>query len=82
MSGKSYVRFELVAEKPKTKVWAVVSRSSGERLGRVYWYSQWRRYVFLPTAGTLWSAGCLEEVVGFVAQKMAEHKARRERERG
>jgi hypothetical protein len=61
----------------RTKLWAVVRRDSGARLGTVRWFARWRQYVLEPATefGTLWSAGCLEEVRVFLADANLEHRA-------
>jgi len=74
---KSYVDFELVEQKPKTDVYRVFARSSLETLGRIYWYFGWRQYVFEPEGETVWSRGCLKEVMGFIGNLMTEWKNRR-----
>jgi len=71
---KKYVEFKLVAEKPKTNVYHVRAKSSGEYLGRVAWYFPWRQYVFEPATATIWSRGCLMEVITFIEKLMEERK--------
>lgn len=34
----------------------------GAIVGWVRWYGPWRCWVFLPCEGTVWSAGCLQDV--------------------
>ena len=64
--NKSYVAFVEIEKKPKTSIYAVNSKSSGERLGIIKWHSTWRQYCFFPEGGTLWSHGCLGEIMGFI----------------
>ena len=51
--------------KRTTHDYRVVNSSSGGELGRVYWYPQWRQYVLEPWE-SVWSAGCLKDIVAFV----------------
>ena len=57
----------------KTKVWSVAA--SGTPLGAIRWYSQWRRYVFYPHAGTLYDAECLHDITSFIEARMRDRKA-------
>ena len=66
-----YLDFKLVHRKPKTAVYRVVSKSSGETLGSIYWYGSWRQYVFQPEPETIWSRGCMRQVFDFI-QKLME----------
>ncbi|MBY8999057.1 MAG: hypothetical protein KGD60_15125 [Candidatus Thorarchaeota archaeon] len=74
---KSYIEFRKIDEKPKTSVFAVISKSSGEELGIVKWYGPWRQYCFFPTNDTLWNHGCLGEVTGFIIGLMSARRSRR-----
>lgn len=72
---KSYVNFVVVKEKPKTKVFAVQSKSDGISLGVIYWYGPWRQYIFQTMTGSeIWSRGCLKEVTAFMDKLMDERK--------
>lgn len=68
-----YLKFEEISVPKgyKTKAWIV---SSGGHLGRVSWWSQWRRYCFHPFLDTLYDPKCLREIADFVEQKTKEHK--------
>ena len=46
----------------KTATWAVKSRSTGGRLGRIAWYGPWRQYCFMDEVAAVYSAGCLREI--------------------
>lgn len=71
---KPYVDFELVEHKPKTDVYEVFSKSSLDVLGRIFWYGPWRQYVFESVSETIWSRGCLKEIMEFVEKLMQERK--------
>jgi hypothetical protein len=61
-----YIHFDEVGNTGKTKIWAVMSNSSGDRLGTIKWHGPWRCYVFVPEWNTIWNIGCLETVNGFI----------------
>jgi hypothetical protein len=74
--SKEYIHFELVEEKPKTNVYAVLTNKlvieSGvtphhEVLGEIRWSPTWRQYIFVPESETDWSLGCLTQVTDFLS---------------
>ena len=73
-----FVRFEEVNVTPerKTRVWDVVSTWTGRRLGRVSWFSGWRRYNLFPDVGTTLDALCLREVATFLESAMQARRMR------
>ena len=70
---KSFIEFELVEKKPKTNVYNVISTSRGDLLGQIYWYPQWRQYIFEPNDDTIWNRICLREVITFLQNLMDKH---------
>lgn len=74
MSSKKYLNFEPEETKRKTKVWSVMNRDTGEYIGIVQWYSNWRQYCFEPFDSTVFAAGCLEEMVDFIKSEMAKRR--------
>jgi len=83
---KSYVDFQLVEHKSKTNIYQVVSKNSTplplsgvipryeKILGIIKWYGPWRQYVLFPSDCTLWSHGCLQEVMSFIKGLMDARK--------
>ena len=55
----------------KTKVWEV--RNAGQGLGQIRWMAQWRRYWFVPNAGTGFDAGCLREIAIYCEAETCRH---------
>ena len=53
----------------KTRDYTLVNRSSGDVLGVVRFYASWRQHVFEPAGDTVWSAGCLRDVLAFLAKQ-------------
>ena len=63
-----YIKFEKVAEKPKTSVWACKNINSGHILGLVKWYFPWRQYAYFPTNQAVYSKGCLDDISDFLVK--------------
>lgn len=75
MKEKSYVFFRQEDHDGKTKYWSVHSRKDASDLGRVSWFSAWRRYVFSPAAWTVYDANCLREIADLVETATKDHKS-------
>lgn len=63
-----FIYFEKTERKPKTSVWACVSRRSGDEIGNVRWYGPWRQYSFFPANQTVFNRGCLLDILDFLKQ--------------
>lgn len=61
-----FFRIFEIAQKPKTKVFEVISNSSNAHLGMIKWYGPWRQYCFFPVGDTVFSAGCLKDIQDFI----------------
>ena len=72
--GPKFIVFKDVAPQlgAKTKRWVVSTKQGGE-LGRVQWFTNWRRYCFFPLPGTTYDANCLRDIADFCEQKTREH---------
>lgn len=67
---RQYIYFNkmLKPRAKKTHQWKVMHDRSfknlpPEQIGLIGWHGAWHQYVFVPEECTLWSKGCLEEVV-------------------
>lgn len=69
-----YIEFKQIPFTGKTKRFNIMSKSSGNRLGRIYWYPHWRQYTFLPDDSTVWNKDCLKDIQDFLQQLMDERK--------
>jgi hypothetical protein len=69
MSESQYLEFRSLEDKPKTKVWEVVSKTSGDRLGVIKFFGRWRQYTFFPEKETAWNNQCLLDVSGFLKEQ-------------
>ncbi len=67
-----------------TSVWIVRNARSQNPLGEVRWYTAWRQYVFIPNVhtGPLFNARCLFDLLGFLGNANAKHKAARKKDSG
>ena len=63
-----YIYFEMIEEKPKTKVWSCKNNRSETELGVVKWYPAWRQYCYFPTVQAVYSKGCLNDIENFIKQ--------------
>ena len=58
----------------KTKIVDVMSARHGNQLAVIAWYAEWRQYVFSPNADTVWSDGCLKDVVAYLERLRKERQ--------
>jgi len=65
----------------KTRRYLIRSRRDDSHLGTIQWYGAWRQFVFIPVADevadTVWSTGCLRDVIDAI--EWIADKRRRER---
>jgi len=67
-----YLEFKEIPFNGKTKRFEIISVSSGDTLGRISWYSQWRQYTFSPSYPTVWNRDCLDAIINFINKLMNE----------
>ena len=63
-----YLDFRLAEWETKAKVFNVVSKTQGYRLGQIKWYDKWRQYCFFPQRflDTVFSVECLNDICEFI----------------
>jgi hypothetical protein len=61
---------------PKTRTWFVLTKEGEQGLGRIQWFSRWRKYCFFPLGDTAFEQDCLQEIASFCEQRTREHKQR------
>jgi hypothetical protein len=66
-----YIKMVKVKDLPKTSVWHVANKKSGDLIGGIHWNPGWRQYCFFPYDLTVFSAGCLNDIVSFIADLKA-----------
>lgn len=69
----SFLDFAEVHDTGKTKVFNILSKS-GDVLGKISWFSNWRKYTFWPEQQTIFDSKCLIEIVSFINDLMEERK--------
>lgn len=69
-----YLSFQDVSSKKKvTKDFRVNTKDGLILLGRIYWRSGWRRYVFEPV-NSIFDSNCLKDVCSFLDELMKARK--------
>lgn len=63
-----FIHFVEIEKKQKTSVWSCRNTKSGDGLGVVLWYPQWRQYCFSTFPGIILSVGCLNDIVSFLKE--------------
>jgi hypothetical protein len=59
----------------KTNIYEVLTKDN-YLLGRIEWYSRWRKYCFYPSDGTLYEETCMREISQFIEEEtLAQRKA-------
>ena len=69
-----YIKFELLRDLPKTKVYSVVNIKSNYSLGVIKWYSSWRQYCFFPAKETIFNKDCMKDIIDFINKLMEARK--------
>jgi hypothetical protein len=69
-----YIEFKQIPYEGKTKRFEIISKSSGDILGRISWHGAWRQYTFSPAYPTIWNKDCLNDVANFLFNLMEERK--------
>lgn len=69
-----HIEFELVEQKPKTLVYDILNINSGDKIGTIKWFANWRQYVFFPTNDCVFSCGCLADIIDFTKKVQDNHK--------
>ena len=72
-----YIVIEEVEKKPKTSVFNILNKKYGDLLGTVRWYGAWRGYVLDIQERTIWSTGCMNDVLDFVRGLMAARRKKK-----
>lgn len=60
--SKYLVYRSVILPKRKTPI-VFVCNKSGEEIGQIRFYPQWRSFVFCPEADTLFDSECLEDII-------------------
>ena len=75
---KSWLRFSEPRQAAgELTLWWRIMALDGAFLGRIEWFSRWRKYVFAPLPATVFEEDCLREIAAFCAARTREHRAAR-----
>jgi len=73
---KEYLTFKIGDRTIAGKsVYHVFSKKDKSQLGIIFWYFNWHQYIFDPKKDTIWSDGCLLQIINFIKQLNVEAKA-------
>ena len=72
------LEFKKIDEKPKTSVFEVRNKKSGDRLGTIKWMPHWRKYTFYPYGFTTLDSSCLKEISKFIDSVMNQRTTKSE----
>lgn len=61
----------------KTREYVVLNVSSGDELGWLRWYAAWRQFCFFAEGNTVWSAGCLKDLLDALEKITAARRNKR-----
>ena len=66
--GYEFISISWAGSSPsgKTQRYSITNNRSGSELGLIRWYSPWRQYVFAPASDTIFSIGCMEDIIDFL----------------
>lgn len=76
---KKYEYIEMVdvtADSMKTKRFMVMNKAHGDWLGEIKWECGWRQYVFMPSMDTIFSVGCMQDIISFISELQEERRSR------
>lgn len=63
-----YLVFKELEPKPKTRVFKVRAKSDKSLLGFIRWHGPWRQYCFFSPYYSVWSKGCLADLIKFISR--------------
>lgn len=69
-----YISMSKIEDKPKTQVYEVQNIHSGDPIGQVKWFANWRQYCFFPEPECVFSKGCMDDINKFIGDLMQERK--------
>lgn len=58
-----YLVFQIIKVNAKTREILVTNKKSYSPIGIIKWYYPWRQYILDPYSNTVWSKGCLQDVM-------------------
>jgi hypothetical protein len=68
-----FLKFIETKDTGKTKVFNICN-NSGDILGYIKWFANWRRYCFYTIDNMIFDVNCISEVSDFITNLMEERK--------
>lgn len=62
----TYLEYLIIRHLPKTVTILVRNKEHDESLGRIFWLSRWRCYVFEPDSATVYEKKCLRDIANLL----------------
>jgi hypothetical protein len=69
-----FIHITDISSKPKANVYGVFNNANSYCLGTIEWYVPWRQYCFIPLSGTVFSAGCLADIMDFIKNEAGKEQ--------
>lgn len=63
----------------KTGYWYVNNKVTKTRVGSIYWYGGFRKYIFHPTNDFIFDADCLRDITSYLTALMLERKLEKQK---
>lgn len=60
----------------KTNIYEVYAKGDNFLLGRIAWFSRWRKYVFEPYENTIYEETCMREISQFIEEETKAQKVK------
>lgn len=61
-----YIHFVQLPGRGSTSVWSCRNTDQGNELGVVKWNCVWRQYCYFPAVQTIYSVGCMRDIIEFI----------------
>jgi len=71
-----YMKFDMVGDTGKTEIWNILSKISGDVLGKIKWHGPWRQYCFFPSQNCIFNTKCLDDIKKMINELMAARRYR------
>ena len=66
--NSKYMTAVETADETSKKAWEIKTKKDQSTLGWIYYFQRWKQYVFSPHTGTVFSSGCLQDIITFINQ--------------
>jgi hypothetical protein len=63
-----YMKAISIPDEIGEKAWEIHSKRGDDLLGWIQYYEPWKQFVLSPETGTIFSTGCLQDIITFIDQ--------------